>query len=85
MENGNSTGKVIASLILGVTIGSVLGILFAPDNGRSTRKKILGKKDELAQAVRDQFNDLMDSVKTGVDHAKSGLDSAKDEINQAKY
>lgn len=85
MGNQNSTGKIIASVILGVTIGSVLGILFAPDSGRSTRKKILGKKDELAQAVREQFNDLMDSVKSGVDNAKSGLDSAKDEINKAKY
>ncbi len=85
MENGNSASKIMASLILGITIGSVLGILFAPDNGKSTRKKILGKKDELAQAVREQFNDLMESVKGGVDHAKSGLDSAKDEINQAKY
>ena len=35
-----SAGKVFASVLAGAAAGAVLGILFAPDKGTETRRKI---------------------------------------------
>ena len=44
-----NTGKVLLSVLAGAAIGASLGILFAPDKGSSTRKKISVKKDEYVE------------------------------------
>jgi len=63
MENNDSTGKVLGALILGAAIGGTLGILFAPDKGCETRKKLAGKTDELADSLKHKFNDLIEEAK----------------------
>ena len=35
-----STGKVMLGILAGLAAGEALGILFAPDKGSETRKKI---------------------------------------------
>jgi gas vesicle protein len=63
MENFNNTGKVLGALILGAAIGGTLGILFAPDKGTETRKKLAGKTDELADSLKQKFNDMIEEAK----------------------
>jgi len=56
------SGKVLLGLLAGVAIGATLGILFAPDKGSSTRKKISKKGDEYAGELEKKFNDFIDSL-----------------------
>ncbi|MDT8416044.1 MAG: YtxH domain-containing protein [Flavobacteriaceae bacterium] len=56
------SGKVLLGVLAGVATGAVLGILFAPDKGSTTRKKISKKSDEYASELGDKFNEFMDSV-----------------------
>lgn len=63
MENSNNTGKLIGVLVLGAVIGGALGILFAPAKGSETRKKLIGKSDDLADAMKEKFNDFLEEVK----------------------
>ena len=51
-----SSGKVLLGLLAGVAAGALLGILFAPDKGAVTRKKITKKSDEYADALREKFD-----------------------------
>ncbi|TND01991.1 MAG: hypothetical protein FD123_4142 [Bacteroidetes bacterium] len=67
MEN---SGKVIGALLIGAAIGGILGVLFAPDKGSETRKKIAGKTSDLADALKEKFNALLEEAKKEFEAAK---------------
>jgi len=70
MENTNNTGKMLGALLLGAAIGGALGVLFAPDKGSETRRKISAKGEDLSDAMKDSFNDLMAEVKKEIEMVK---------------
>lgn len=51
-----TTGKAILGVMAGIAAGAVLGILFAPDKGVYTRKKIIRKGEDLV----DEFGDTIE-------------------------
>ena len=68
---GNSNGgKLVSALLLGAAVGSLIGILFAPDKGSETRKKISSKGNELTDAVKEKFDAIVDKFKKEVDDVK---------------
>ena len=71
------SGKTAAGVLLGVGIGALLGILFAPHKGSKTRQKIMnkgqnyaeelkGKFDGLYQDVSDKYENILEEAKTMV-------------------
>jgi gas vesicle protein len=52
------SGKVLLGVLAGVAVGATLGILFAPDKGSATRKKILEKGDDYSEELQEKFNEL---------------------------
>ncbi len=67
---GNSNNKLLAALLTGAAIGGALGILFAPDKGSETRKKISDKGHDLTEAAKDKFNALASKFKKEVETMK---------------
>jgi len=63
MENSNNTGKLIGGILLGAAIGAALGVLFAPDKGSQTRKKILAKGEDLTDGMKEKLNDFLKDIK----------------------
>ncbi|HXB40801.1 MAG TPA: YtxH domain-containing protein [Bacteroidia bacterium] len=70
MENSNNTAKLIGALLAGAAIGGALGILFAPDKGSETRKKLLAKGDDLTDAMKEKFNCFLEEIKKEVEVIK---------------
>jgi gas vesicle protein len=63
MENSTiNNGKLVGAVLLGAAIGGVLGVLFAPDKGTETRKKIMAKGGDLRDSIKDKFTGMMDNV-----------------------
>ena len=69
----NTTGKMLTALAAGATAGAILGILFAPDKGKETRKKITDQGKKVAEEVKfnfgkgkDKFNDFKSGVEKTV-------------------
>ena len=56
------SGKVLLGVLAGVAVGATLGILFAPDKGSNTRKKISRKGDDYAEELEEQFNDFIEGI-----------------------
>lgn len=57
-----STGKVVLGALAGLALGAALGILFAPEKGKTTRKKISKKSRDYAEDMTDKFNELIDTL-----------------------
>jgi gas vesicle protein len=48
-----STGKLILGVLGGVAAGALLGVLFAPEEGKVTRKKIKTKANDSAEDLKE--------------------------------
>ena len=82
------SGKVLASVLAGAAAGAILGILFAPDKGTETRRKIAEKGAGLAESVKGKVSEYTDAISEKYDSVKeklTGLASeGRDMINQAR-
>jgi gas vesicle protein len=54
--------KLLAGVLLGAAAGAALGILFAPDKGSATRKKIAKKGSDLTNTIKKRFNALGEAL-----------------------
>lgn len=68
-----NSGKVLLSVLAGVAIGAILGILFAPDKGSSTRKKISRKGGGFAEELEERFNEFIESTKDEYENSKAEI------------
>jgi gas vesicle protein len=50
--------KLLTGVIVGAAVGAALGILFAPESGKDTRKKLAKKGEDLGGAVREKMNEF---------------------------
>lgn len=53
-----STGKLALGLLAGLAAGAALGILFAPNKGSKTRKKIAKKGEDLTTSLKQEFDEM---------------------------
>ncbi len=73
------SGKTAAGVLLGVGIGALLGILFAPAKGTKTRRRIMDKGQDYADELKGKFDDLYQDVSDKYD---SFLEEANTAVNQ---
>ncbi len=61
-----SRGSVLLGALAGVAAGALFGILFAPDKGSSTRKKIIDKGEDYVDNLKEKINGILhDGIKRG--------------------
>ena len=83
-----SSSKLLTGILVGAAAGAVLGILFAPDKGSETRKKIKEKSKDLGDAIRNRFGELEEAIADKYDNIRSEandmLEKGKDKAQNMK-
>ena len=64
------TGKFVSGILMGVAIGTLAGILFAPDKGSKTRKKLRRQSDELKEKLSNMVDDMTEKYEQVMDKSK---------------
>lgn len=64
------TGKILLGVLAGVAVGAALGILFAPDKGANTRKKIVKKGDDYADELKEKFQEFVENITEQFENVK---------------
>jgi gas vesicle protein len=59
----NRIGDIVVSFLIGVAVGSVIGILYAPTSGEETRKLIKEKTTETLEEANKQIQKLSQEIK----------------------
>lgn len=52
----HNAGKIVVGAVAGAVVGAALGVLFAPDKGSETRKKIAGGAKDLTDELKKKMN-----------------------------
>jgi gas vesicle protein len=79
-----NTGKVVLGVIGGAAAGALIGVLFAPDRGSETRKKILdagkdylgdwqGKIEGFRQSANNKYDNFVSESKDAVAREAKGI------------
>jgi len=86
-----STGKVVLGALAGLATGAILGILFAPDKGSETRKKIKDKSKGSIDDLKSKYNGVIDNLtskleqvkRNGQSHVEDAYEYAEDTAKKA--
>lgn len=80
-NNQSKAGVIVGSLLIGAAIGGVIGVLFAPDKGSNTRKKIAGKTQDFSNTVKDKINALVGEAKKEFQEGKEKVLANSNDIS----
>ncbi|HJZ52315.1 MAG TPA: YtxH domain-containing protein [Candidatus Acidoferrales bacterium] len=79
----NNVGSRVSFFLVGLGIGALVGILFAPKSGDETREYLSGKADEgrdyaqkKARELRERAEDLLERSKEIMSRQKDALSTA---------
>ncbi|HLN19525.1 MAG TPA: YtxH domain-containing protein [Bacteroidales bacterium] len=73
--------SLIAGVIAGAAAGAILGVLYAPDRGVETRRKISHKGEELRDNLKQKFESVKEDTRDLIDKGKSKIYEAKNDVN----
>lgn len=66
----NNSGNTLLALITGAVIGAGIGILFAPDKGENTRRKLKEGFDDAKHDLSDKVHAVKESLLEKVPYSK---------------
>lgn len=73
------TSRVVLGVLAGAAVGALIGVLFAPDKGSNTRKKIMQKGEDFVDDVKDRVDKVKDRVSRTVDRFAEAIHSDEPE------
>ena len=80
---GNETGSKVSIFVIGLGIGALIGILFAPKSGEETRDYLSSKADEGREYAQKKARELRERAEDLLERSKEIMSRQKDAISNA--
>ncbi|MCK9310727.1 MAG: YtxH domain-containing protein [Bacteroidales bacterium] len=68
-----STGKLVLGIMASVATGALLGVLFAPEKGEKTRKRICRKGEDFTDDLKEKIDEFISSIANKFDQVKKDV------------
>ena len=81
-RKGTDSAMPIVALLAGLAVGTVIGMLFAPERGADIRGKISDKAGDLAESVKDKVQSLKDKLRAETDKAVEVKDQVVEDVRK---
>lgn len=72
--------SILAGIVAGAAAGAALGILYAPDSGVETRRKLATRGEELKDNLKNKFENYKGEAQDLFEKGKSKVYEAKSDI-----
>jgi gas vesicle protein len=69
--------------LAGLSLGALVGVLFAPRSGQETRDAIKDTAEEGAECIKNLGRDARESVNTWVERGKEAIDQQRETLGSA--
>ncbi len=79
----NNAGSKISFFIVGMGIGALMGLLFAPKSGEETREYLTGKADDGREFAQKKARELRERAEDLLERSKEIMARQKDAVNTA--
>jgi gas vesicle protein len=80
-----SAKRVLVAILIGIGTGAILGVLFAPDRGSATRKKLSKKSSRYMGALRDTAGEYVDTLEETFESARENAVGIADNVRNAVH
>jgi len=81
----NNGFKVLLAIGASVAIGAAIGVLYAPDEGYETRKKMIKRGKKLVGAVNDSLDEGKESLEEIKDVLQKQLHKVNRKMEELKF
>jgi gas vesicle protein len=78
-----SAKKVLLGTLIGMGTGAVLGVLFAPDKGSATRKRLSKQGSRYVGALKDTASEYVDTLEEKFESARETAVGITDKVKNA--
>lgn len=80
----DNVGAKVSYFLVGLGIGALIGILFAPKSGQETREYLVGKAEEGKEYAQRKARELRERAEDLIERSKEIMAKQKDAIDAAK-
>lgn len=79
----DNVGSKVSVFLVGLGIGALVGILFAPKSGEETRDYLSGKADEGREFAQKKARELRERAEDLIERSKEIMSRQKDAVSSA--
>jgi len=79
----DNTGSKVSYFLVGLGIGTLLGILFAPKSGEETRQFLADKADEGRDYAQRKAREIQERAEDLVERSRDAINRQKEQVASA--
>jgi gas vesicle protein len=83
MADNNNIGSKVSFFIVGLGVGALVGILFAPKSGEETREYLTNKAEEGKEYAQRKARELRERAEDLIERSKEIMARQKDAVSSA--